>query len=313
MLSKTMDEEGAVKTVTLARGTRSGASSPLVMGTPSSVMSIDSIASSRPYLYDGFDKGDPLRKLLQISILELLDKDDRPTFIIDMVEPSSPGASFLRILYANNALRGTVGVLEQLSGESVANDPGPDGCRLVEFHDFKRMLHSHESTPASAQSYQPPPDRPRAVYAGLEWTWSTFRKRFRIVKGVQASGYTTPSSKQVSSEDRYMSDTSDTLTRVQTAGSTSPPTVTQSNGETSGATGYFDSCASRPGAFDNSHINSAEIPDYSAVPLLDGVARKLCADKAADELEPARERFVFQPGLSFPGKLKDQCMKANIP
>ena len=298
MLSKRKDEEGAVKTVMLARGTRSGASSPIVMGTPSSVMSLDSIASPRPYLYNEFDKSDPLRKLLQIGILELLDKDDRPTFIVDVVEPSSPGASFLPILYANNALRGIIGLLEQISGESAVSDPGLDGCRLVEFHEFKRSLYSKESAPASAQSYQPPSVRPRAVYGGLDWSWSTFRTRFRVVHGVQLPAPTTPSSELASSTERYMSDTSEAVTQVQTAVNTSPPTITRSNDELSGTTGYFDSCMSKQNTLSNPHKASTDVSDFSAAPLLDGVTRKLNANTTATKLpQSASEGFVV--GLNF--------------
>ena len=284
MLSNSKDEEGVVKTVMLARGTRSGASSPIVAGTPSSGISLDGIASSRSFLHDGFDKSDPLRKLLQISVFELLDQDDRPTFIVDIMERSSLGATFLPILYANNALRGIPDLLDRISGESIAKDSGPEGRRLVEYHEFKHWIYNAGSTPASTQSYDPPSEPSSISHGGFGWSYSTLRSRFRVVHGIQR--YIPPSlpSELVSLSEQHLSDTSESMTQVSTTVGGSPPNLTRPDDEQAGATGYFDSCMSQQIASNQPQQRSMTSgTDSSAALLLDGVSRKLSANKGVGE------------------------------
>lgn len=281
MFSSSKDEEAAVKTVMLARGTRSGASSPIINSTPSSMMSLDGVTSARSFLYSGFDRNDPLRKLLQIGVPELLDQDDRPTFIIDIMERSSLGASFLPILYANNALRGTPGLLDEISGESIEKDSVSEGRRLVEYHEFKHWIYGDGSTPASVQSYDPPSIRSSIFHGEFEWFYSTLRARFRVIYGVQRQMPASLPSGPVYSAEQHLSDASESMTQVPTIVGTSPPAVTEPLDEQDGNIGYFDSCMSQQNAANKTQQTSnASGTDSSAALLLDGVSRKLGADKA---------------------------------
>lgn len=284
MFSSSKDEEGSVKTVMLARGTRSGASSPIVNSTPSSIMSLDGVASTRSFLYSGFDRNDPLRKLLQIGVPELLDQDDRPTFIIDIMERSNLGASSLPILYANNALRGIPGLLDEISGDSIVRDSGPEGRRLVQYHEFKHWIYCDGSTPASVQSYDPPSVRSSIFHGEFEWSYSTLRARFRVIQGLQRHMPATLPSEPVYSSEQHLSDASESMTRVPTIVGASPPAITEPLDEQDGNIGYFDSCMSQPSAANRTQQTSnASGIDSSAALLLDGVSRKLSADKAVGE------------------------------
>ena len=273
-----------MKTVMLARGTLSGASSPIVTGTPSSMISLDGIASSRSLLHDGFDRSDPLRKLLQIGVPELLDQDDRPTFIIDIMERSTLGAASLPILYANNALRGISDLLDQISGESIAKDSGDEGRRLVEYHEFKHWIYYDGNTPASMQSCEPPSVRSSRVHWGFEWSFSTLRARFRVVHGVQCNILASFSSELDSLTEQHLSETSESMTRVPTIVSRSPPGTIKAEDEQIGPAGYFDSCMSQQNASNQAQqVSTTGGTDSSAALLLDGVSRKLSAKKAAGE------------------------------
>ncbi|CAN9374004.1 unnamed protein product [Alternaria alternata] len=105
MLSKTREDSG-IKTVTLARGTFSGLSPPGPLGAASGRTSERSSVAPTASP-DSRDKSDPLRILGSVGIVELLEQDERPTFIVDTGDFANymPESSRLQILFSNNALR----------------------------------------------------------------------------------------------------------------------------------------------------------------------------------------------------------------
>lgn len=174
MLSKTRGEENAIKTVTLPRGSYSGLSPPGANSGPSGRTS-DRSSLPRTLSPEGRDKNDPLKLLGSVGIVELLEHDTRPTFIIDIAEASNytPGSTNLHILFANNALRSNPSIWELVpSGDHV-----PDSGTSPEApSQFKRWLLSTVVHGDNADI-----NPPLFEYGGVAWTCYTLRRRLRVV------------------------------------------------------------------------------------------------------------------------------------
>jgi hypothetical protein len=176
MLNKARDEAGGVTTLKLARGSRSNASPPLSTTTPGSWASLErnSVSSSPD------SRGKPstgLQILGNVGIVELLEQDERPIFVIDVANPVnlSPGGT-LQIVFANASFRAYPTLLEMVTGRvdldslgiAVAND----------FPEFKAwalsFVKNNESLDICLPSF---------LYEGVTWTCLTLRKRLRLISG----------------------------------------------------------------------------------------------------------------------------------
>jgi hypothetical protein len=180
MLSKTQSEENGVKTVTLARGSYTG-SPPANRPTPRSRTSADRFSSPRVDSPDVTGTPDSTRLLGQVGITELLDDDERPTFVIDLADPAnySSGTS-LSILYANPALKSEPHLLESVSGSPDGQATSPLAPKPFTF--FKTWALS--------------PNPGRDLFADalpflgaghISWSASTIRKRLRVLRGITSS------------------------------------------------------------------------------------------------------------------------------
>ncbi|KAA8612633.1 BaeS Signal transduction histidine kinase [Pyrenophora tritici-repentis] len=135
MLSKTREDSG-IKTVTLARGTFSGLSPPGPT-TGTSARSSERSSLARTASPDSRDKSDPLRLLGSVGIVELLEQDGRPTFIVDMGDFANytPDTSPLQILFANSALRSSPSTWDE------THSP-PEDNQDMGFFDWTRLAVS---------------------------------------------------------------------------------------------------------------------------------------------------------------------------
>ena len=119
MLSKTKGEDAGIKTVKLARGSVSGS----LLQRPAAKSRLSAERQSLPRtLSSGTNESAESERLFsQIGIAELLEQDDRPTFIVDLSDNANyTGGPLntipLNILFANTALRSCEGLLEAVSG-----------------------------------------------------------------------------------------------------------------------------------------------------------------------------------------------------
>ncbi|KAL1795040.1 hypothetical protein ACET3X_006856 [Alternaria dauci] len=177
MLSKTREDSG-IKTVTLARGTFSGLSPPGppggASGRTSERSSVAPTASPDPR-----DKSDPLRILGSVGIVELLEQDERPTFIVDTGDLANymPESSRLQILFSNNALRSNPSTWELVAGRP-AGSPPDDDDKAHATQQFRGWLLSTGSQGDSSEVNPSPVE-----HGGIVWTCYTLRKRLRVVSG----------------------------------------------------------------------------------------------------------------------------------
>ena len=112
--------------------------------------------------------------LSSIGIIELLDQDERPTFIVDLGDSSNYGPGPLHTIFANSALRSYSGLLEHVTG--IAPEEASPGPKT--YLQFKAWLLS-----ASIDGESLNVCLPSFSYNGMLWSCSTLRKRLRIISG----------------------------------------------------------------------------------------------------------------------------------
>ena len=112
-----------------------------------------------------------------VGIIELLEKDERPTFIIDIANPINftPGCP-LQIVFANASLRAYESVLEMVTGKADLDSPGI--AVTNDFPEFKAWALSFVKNGESLDICLP-----SFVYGGVTWTCSTLQKRLRLISG----------------------------------------------------------------------------------------------------------------------------------
>ncbi|KAF1813699.1 hypothetical protein P152DRAFT_289178 [Eremomyces bilateralis CBS 781.70] len=182
MLSKTHEDESVIKTVTLARGTFSGQSPPGIGPSSAARSTTDrssfgsiSKSSSSP------ETGDGARTLTQIGILELMEQDTRPTFVVDLAEARNYNSGPLHVIWANSALsRGCPGLLEAVSGELRESSNGSDLPHPKDFGQFKSWTLSAVMIGDGLDPLQP-----TIYFKDMTWSCSTIRKRLRVVSALK--------------------------------------------------------------------------------------------------------------------------------
>ncbi|KAI8933809.1 hypothetical protein NX059_009512 [Plenodomus lindquistii] len=180
MLSNAREDSG-IRTVTLARGIYGGLSPPAPTST--SVLSGSGRTSERSSLApttspEARDKTDPLRLLGSVGIVELLEQDQRPTFIVDIdnAQNHTPDVSDLPIVFVNNALRSSAAIWDSVAG--IAPDANPDDQAALANHNFRAWLASNIA------ARDTPDENPSPIeHGGVVWSCYTLRRRLRVVSG----------------------------------------------------------------------------------------------------------------------------------
>lgn len=130
-------------------------------------------------------------------MLELVEQDQRPTFLVDIANAANASRPGLHILYYNTSLRTSHDFLQLLTVEQ------DDSTNATEFGRFKSWV----LTPVPGSDGQDIIS-PSHTYGGVIWTCSTLRRRFRFISGeatiVRRDSATplAPSNKQDETVDR---------------------------------------------------------------------------------------------------------------
>ena len=183
MLGKARDEPGGVTTLKLARGSLSAAASPpRSTSTPGSWTSFD--RNSIPRSPDPKARPSAGMQILgSVGIIELLEQDERPTFIIDIANPTNFSPGPLQIVFANASLRAYESILEMVTGKADLDSPGV--AVTNDFPEFKAWALSFVKNGESLDLCLP-----SFSYGGVSWSCSTLRRRLRLIS---ASGSSLPS------------------------------------------------------------------------------------------------------------------------
>ena len=176
MMGGTHETNDRVTTLRLPKGQVTTASPSRTSSTPGSWSSAEPTDSSRSpegRSHPGF------APLLQgIGVVELLEQDERPTFIVDLTNAANFTFGPLHIIYVNASLRVAQGILELLQTDTADLSHSP------EFANFKAwVLKNNEPSDLYL---------PSLSYGGVKWTCSTLRRRFRVVSGSTSAASVTP-------------------------------------------------------------------------------------------------------------------------
>lgn len=153
----------------------------------------------------------PKSPLPDSDLIELLNQDDRPTFIVDTAHVASNVSTSLCVLFANTALKERPSVLQQIS--HTANTTGSESMEQ-DYMLFKTWVHGYtkqddkesqkddqkdeddQITPTGVDStaFDPLVVSSPPTFAGWRWAVSTIRRRYRVVRGVREDGSPKPPS-----------------------------------------------------------------------------------------------------------------------
>ena len=180
MLGRTNGEDRQVRKVSLARGMVLGPTSGGSGTSSGSGMGLYDVQGESPG-FGGRETGSSpagTRRrrsedvgansvLASIGMLELLEQDERPTFVVDLSDSSNYGAGPLCMSFANASLRGVPGL-----ASAVVESTGED------YLQFKTWVLSATVAGKSVGA-----QLPRSTYAGWTWSCSTVRGRLRVIAG----------------------------------------------------------------------------------------------------------------------------------
>ena len=178
MLSKVNKEDtGGVRTLKLARGSMSVGSPSRSSGqrTPSGNSRSLPSHSSKSKSPETAEKSHETHGLDQLGILELLQQDERPTFVLDLTDQVNSEPGPLRIVFANASLRAAGPILDMITGRTGLESPGLTAATV--FSDFKAWSMSYVKDHASLDVALP-----SFFFAGSTWTISSVKKRFRVIR-----------------------------------------------------------------------------------------------------------------------------------
>lgn len=179
MINRLRDDEENVRTVRLPRGRINPANPARAqdLSTPSSGGSADSWSTRS---LENSQLSGSLRDLQGIGVIELLEQDDRLTFIVDLMDPANFGPGPFKLLFMNAALVASTGIVELISENS------GDSTDLTR---FKAWAVSFVKDERSMDAWLP-----SLPYGGISWSYSTLRNRFRVVSGSASAVSITPTS-----------------------------------------------------------------------------------------------------------------------
>ena len=183
MLSKANKEDiGGVRTLKLARGSMSvsSPSRPSGQRTPSGNVRGIQTHSNKSKSPESGEKSKALHNLDQAGILELLEQDERPTFILDLADQANFEPGPLNIIFANASLKAAGPLLNLINGRRKQESPGLNAT--TRFSEFKAWSTNHAKDHHSLDIALP-----SFFYAGLTWSNSSLRERFRVIKVNNAS------------------------------------------------------------------------------------------------------------------------------
>ncbi|OTB04491.1 hypothetical protein M426DRAFT_58670 [Hypoxylon sp. CI-4A] len=166
---KNVRDGAEVTTLKLPRGTVSSVSPGRSSSTPGSWTSIE--AGNRARSPESIASIPGLQPLTNIGVLELLERDDRPTFIVDSLSNITSTPEPLPLLYANPALQVSDCIRQLLSGE-FPQDSEETRDDFLNFKAWVKAGGSAEGIDVFLPSFH---------YGGYNWTCSTLRSRYHFV------------------------------------------------------------------------------------------------------------------------------------
>ena len=179
MLNRMSKEEPAgVRTIKMARGLRPASKSSYGPATPTSPGSVG--LAGRSWSPEAAGKSAALQILDQVDVVEILEHDERPTFIIDLANQANFQPGPLHLVFANASLLAFDGLLDTIMGNVDTHLPGL--AEATAFNEFKAWSTSYVRNSESLDV-----TLPSFFYGGATWTCCSLKKRLRLIRGSSAS------------------------------------------------------------------------------------------------------------------------------
>lgn len=180
MLNRMSKEEPTgVRTIKMARGPKPGSKPAHGLDTPSSPGSVGPWCRSRSP--DAAGKPAGAQILEQVDVVEILEQDDRPTFIIDLANPANFQPGPLNLVFANASLLAFDGLLDTIMGNLDLQSPSL--AEATAFNEFKAWSTSYVRNSESLDV-----TLPSFFYGGATWNCCSLKKRLRLIRGSSAQG-----------------------------------------------------------------------------------------------------------------------------
>jgi hypothetical protein len=130
--------------------------------------------SMQPGQDDPVRDDDPMSVLQSVSMIDVLEQDPRPAFVLDLFEYSGHTAdNVLRPIFCSHAFREQIGLLDVVSGRSAPNDYGQPSSST--YSAFVRWALERLAS-----------DVPKGFsYDGMSWTSATINDRWRMVNAIR--------------------------------------------------------------------------------------------------------------------------------
>ncbi len=190
MLSKVdREDSSSVRTLKMARGSIAAGTS----ARQSSASSRQGSTGDSSVAQDAKEMSAGLSALSQVGVIELLVQDERPIFVIDLEDLANFEPGPLRVAFTNPSLRAYTGIIDMITGKANLGSPGL--AATAGFSEFKVWSTSYVRDYAS-----PDVSLPSIYFAGMSWTYSTLRKRLRVIRGKPESGTTSLGSDPLSAK-----------------------------------------------------------------------------------------------------------------
>ena len=185
MRRSVIEDTSGVRTVKMARGSVHLGSSPdrlpRAASTPSARPLDLSLNARSMTLTEKEAAASGLQALSQVGILELLEQDDRIVFIVDLQNQTNFQPGPLQVIFANTPLKAYGSLMDVIRGR-IADEASDMISGSSSFPEFKSWLTSfvRNGEPMDVAL-------PNFLFAGVTWTSSTLKKRFRVISGVGPS------------------------------------------------------------------------------------------------------------------------------
>jgi len=126
------------------------------------------------------------QSLQDIGILELLEQDSRPTFIIDLQGPSPAVQGRMNVVFSNKSLRFFDDLRNVVLAESFFPSPSPSTSSAVSSLDTNAIAEAEFKDWATCLSdFDSDGYLPRHTFRGMYWTCAALRHRWRVISASQ--------------------------------------------------------------------------------------------------------------------------------
>ncbi|KAG5981356.1 hypothetical protein E4U55_003012 [Claviceps digitariae] len=174
MLSRNPEDVASdVTTVKLPHANVNSMSSVISGGTAAGSLGSSVDLSAPAFSPDARIASPSVAQIQNIGAIELVEQDDRPTFLIDLLNATQSLSSgvCLQLLYCNASLRSSQDLLRLV---------GPEAPDFGDVGSYERFISWATFLPTGRSSMDSTSTAPHA-YGGLEWLCTTIRQRFRFI------------------------------------------------------------------------------------------------------------------------------------